>query len=971
MAITGQTVFAEVSDNESINTTTTEEDYDPDKEYDVECVLAEQLSDDGQMYYLIKWEGYPLYDCTWETKRSITHDIVLQHWEADNRLIRQGQKQPFDVNEYYRAFEEHHEAQDRKRRLRRKKRRQRGLMVTDDDEEDSSESYELPTTETPKRTRVKAASPIKRKGVAQPVPKRRNTLSREMQVEDEIRPTSQDSEADSLFDSLFGEPIDKPTVPMASNMNDSAAASSASNSRAATSALPNGESAATIPVGERPSTTKPTSTSTPDQRKASTSKSVSALTVGRKSAPGGTIGKARPASKSNVFANWTKPKQLRQRPRVSGETPKDSKDPKFTRLSIQNRYQKYSKNEPAPNFDDLVIVDPKTGNVQPPKSVPMKTGLEDIHSAYGRRSPPRARQRTPSPPSSPRTRPNDAEQPATANTAPPVNSSNDLYGPGRSSKTLVTCNYWREGRCRFASDTCRYVHAELPYPLGKKQVTCHYWAKGYCNKRDEDCEFLHQWVDEIAGQPGTFRRKSMSAVNNVSRPDVGQMRISPPTEQSFTPASPVNQVLGPATTAPPTTSVQPERPSLTPLVEPATDPRLRGRAPRVTDSESRLPEQPQKPTPIEPSENIPGSITQDVEMTDAMDESHISPEQYLEMVKHGIDSLDPTTLLFSSTSDEKKEKEVREVYIHMPGRPKELRLLEKYFMGLGRRVFTSNAAGAWKLFSEKYSSRECLLVVHPTELFLGSLPGLSRLLTTYGSSFRIFSIGVQREKSNRENRKPVYEAQRLFPHGGITFITDDVFVNYPEKATQIIEEFLEEPRTRIPGAQMVKIGARPGIKNWLFQLAVKKMEVHAGDGKAVPYVNVYDAICRLCPITDEDPTLPEKHVPLESSFLWSPSIDSTPSFQGRWESGDEEGATDFIANFFGGEACWKAWKYRKFYFVYQRPEHEATGTDSQGSQERVDVDPKGWGKRYSHIYVATPDHILQINKKRREQEGRR
>ena len=965
MAIAGQTVFAEISDTESINKTTTEEDYDPDKEYDVECVLAEELSDDGQMYYLLKWEGYPLYDCTWETKRTITHDIVLQHWEADKRLVRQGQKQPFNVDEYYRAFEEHHEAQEKKRRLRRKRRRQRGLMVTDDDDEDSSESYELPTTETPKRTRAKAASPIKREGVAQPLHKRPNTLSREMQVEDEIRPTFQDSDADSLFE----EPIDKPNVPIASNTNNSTAVLSASNSRAATSAPPNGESAATIPVGERPSTTKPSSTSTSDQRKASTSKPVSALTVGRKSAPGG---KARPASKSSVFANWTKPKRPRQRPRVSAETPKDSTDPKFTSLSIQNRYQKYSKNEPAPNFDDLVIVDPKTGNVQPPKSVPMKTAPEDIHSAYGRRSPPRVRQRTPSPPSPPRTRPNDAEQPATANTAPPVHISKDLYGPGRSSKTLVTCNYWKQGRCRFSSDTCRYVHAELPYPLGKKQVTCHYWAKGYCNKREEDCEFLHHVVGEVAEQPGSRRRKSMPVVKNVSNPNLEQIRISPPREQPFTPASPVNQVLSPATIVPPTTSVQPTRPSFTELVEPATDPRLRGRAPRVTDSESRLPEQPQKPTPIEPSGNIPASITQDVEMTDVMDASNGTPEQHLEMIKRGIDNLDPTMLLFSTASDEKKEKEVRDVYIHMPERLKELRILEKYFVELKRRVLTSNAGpGGWKMFSEKYSSHECLLVVHPNENFLDSLPGLSGLLTTYGSSFRVFSIGVQHEKCSREHRKPAYEAQRLFPHAGITFITDDVFVYYPDKATQIIEDFADDPKNKIPGWQMGKIGARPGIKNWLFQLAVTKMKEHAGDGKALPYVNVYDAICRLCPLADEDPTLPDKHVPLESSFLWSPSSDSLPSFQGRWESGDEEGATDYMANFFAGEACCKAWKYRKFYFVYERPGDDVTGPDSQGSQEKVEADPKGWGKRYSHISVVPPDHILEINQKRKEKEGRR
>lgn len=54
-------MFIEEDDND-INTTSTEEEHDPDREYDVECVLAEQQDADGRIHYLIKWEGYALYD---------------------------------------------------------------------------------------------------------------------------------------------------------------------------------------------------------------------------------------------------------------------------------------------------------------------------------------------------------------------------------------------------------------------------------------------------------------------------------------------------------------------------------------------------------------------------------------------------------------------------------------------------------------------------------------------------------------------------------------------------------------------------------------------------------------------------------------------------------------------------------------------------------------------------------------------
>ena len=221
---------------------------------------------------------------------------------------------------------------------------------------------------------------------------------------------------------------------------------------------------------------------------------------------------------------------------------------------------------------------------------------------------------------------------------------------------------------------------------------------------------------------------------------------------------------------------------------------------------------------------------------------------------------------------------------------------------------------------------------------------------------------MQHARCIRENREPAFEAQRLFPHGGLTFISDDVFVYYPEKATRLIEEFITATanNTKIGSPQLGKIAARPGIKTWLQRLACNKMEQHAGDGAAIPYVQLYESICRLCPLEDEDPTYPEQHDPKPSSYLWSVPACSLPSFEGKWESGDEEGATAYMANFFAGEACGTAWKYRKFHFVYQRPEHTAIETNSQGvEEEMVEKDPRGWGKRYGHIGVVKPDKLFK------------
>jgi hypothetical protein len=467
----------------------------------------------------------------------------------------------------------------------------------------------------------------------------------------------------------------------------------------------------------------------------------------------------------------------------------------------------------------------------------------------------------------------------------------------------------------------------------------------------------------------------MAANDIVPVTDVNRIKIASPVEQFFTPSSPIDQ-FGATTTgvqAPPPPPPPPPPPQHTPHVQPAselqvlpaesvTDPRLRGRVPRVSNSNSVAPDELLKlSSATDHHKDSTPNVTRDVEMTDAIDVSHGSPEQDLEIAKRGIANLDSIKLL---TPPNDGKKEIRNVYIHMPDRPEELALLEKYFKELNRNVYTSSAVGAWKFFSGKYvEAKDCLLVVHPTELFAGTLTGLFNLLITYGASFPVFSVGVQHARCIRENRKPAYESQRLFPHGGMTFITDDVFVYYPDKATQIIEDFITETEKQPKVYQMSKIAARPGIKTWLLRLATKKMEEHAGDDAVIPYVKAYDAICRLCPLEDEDSAFPGQHVPLESSFLFSPSADFLPSFQGKWESGDEEGATDYMANFFAGEASGKAWKYRKFHFVYQRPGLEMMETNSQGAQEvRAEVDPKGWGRKYSHIGVVTPDQVLKKRK---------
>jgi chromo domain-containing protein 1 len=332
-------------------------------------------------------------------------------------------------------------------------------------------------------------------------------------------------------------------------------------------------------------------------------------------------------------------------------------------------------------------------------------------------------------------------------------------------------------------------------------------------------------------------------------------------------------------------------------------------------------------------------------------------EEDRKMAKQYVSKLDLTPLLKI-----KDGEMIKNVFLQIPkSRSHEMAPLRKKLEDFKCVVYISRVEGHWDFFRKNFSTTQCLIVVHPSEMYLGTMPGLFNRLNK-GSTVRVFSVGVQHQRCIEEDREPAYEALRLFPLGGITFITDDVFVYYPEMALQIIEDFLEKLKNKPIGGEHSKIGARPGVKDWLERLALQKYhEQECGDeDKDLRWIKCYDAICRLCPIEDEDPHfLPDRSVPLEHSFLWSINEDELPSFKGRWESGDEEGATDYMVELFAGEACISAWKYRRFIVVYQRPEDEKTLLDPQGAQVvQPDVDPRGWREKYCHIGVLTPEQYL-------------
>lgn len=99
----------------------TEQDYQAQEEYEVECVLAERTNEDGEPEYLIKWSGYnEPEDNTWEPKENIIGGEILTTWTRKKVRQARGAELPFDVDEWENrvsaaeAREEQRRAQKRK-----------------------------------------------------------------------------------------------------------------------------------------------------------------------------------------------------------------------------------------------------------------------------------------------------------------------------------------------------------------------------------------------------------------------------------------------------------------------------------------------------------------------------------------------------------------------------------------------------------------------------------------------------------------------------------------------------------------------------------------------------------------------------------------------------------------------------------------------------------------------------------------
>ncbi|KAF2168029.1 hypothetical protein M409DRAFT_21475 [Zasmidium cellare ATCC 36951] len=530
--------FAYDSDEDSIATDSTAES-EPLDEYGVERILLEKGTEGGDKQYLIKWEGYPLGRSTWEPAGNIFDESIIKSWKQEQRRVRQGDEEPFDEDDWCAAVEEIHHTKEDHRRRRKAKRRRRGIAVSsdsdgnnknEDDEHTDNADQSIfvekrtrsPEDDAPVKARKRIPQPeVRRKGLAQKVDRRRRTVDSASSdnSDGEVSPAKSPGD-DSLFDEITSkakhsqkeiptrrstrarpaagevasgeDSEDELALPKRVQRKKQDAPAKATSARAAPAEAPAKATSPRPAPSEAPSR-QPSSVVPPQPVQPSVAPRRSSLAAPSNATP--SAPKARPTRQPDkVFGNGDAEKSRKQRPRVSGATPKDSANPQFRNLSTQHRFQQYSKNERAPDPNVLSIIDPKTGKKIPPASAVEVSSTGAVHSAYSRRTPPP--EKPPEPPA--------PEPVQTIGTAPPPDPTPAPVSHASTThpEKWETCWYWTRGICKYTDETCRKAHYHTGVDGGNKQLTCYYWkVRGRCNKRDEDCLHAHYDTGHYAPKP--------------------------------------------------------------------------------------------------------------------------------------------------------------------------------------------------------------------------------------------------------------------------------------------------------------------------------------------------------------------------------------------------------------------------------------------------------------------------------------
>lgn len=294
--------------------------------------------------------------------------------------------------------------------------------------------------------------------------------------------------------------------------------------------------------------------------------------------------------------------------------------------------------------------------------------------------------------------------------------------------------------------------------------------------------------------------------------------------------------------------------------------------------------------------------------------------------------------LFSAPGNRKLDKVV---FLMFPREyADETRLLTRYLLQIGARVYRATTPGAWQYFRLKCES--AVILLHPTVGDYGQIPMFWWKLVL--PNINIFQLGNDDSSLSSIDAVVKYRCIKLFPSGAASLITDELFMYHPVKALTVLEFHKNDNANRPSPTRLL---ARPGLKDWLLSL----IERFGGEDevpKAIDRLKLY----RLAGEIIEPDTTADLLTPSSESqtkpFLISPPLARMPTYVEKLAK-DQDQATDELVNWFAGWCMLERERCRRFTVL-----HEA-----KGGAKKDNEDPRGWQELYQHVRIMTPAAYLK------------
>jgi chromo domain-containing protein 1 len=517
---------------------------------------------------------------------------------------------------------------------------------------------------------------------------------------------------------------------------------------------------------------------------------------------------------------------------------------------------------------------------------------------------------------------------------PPEQISCDEF-PGTGAYSLksthtVTCFYWftNPNGCFKSAEQCNFAHEntgllantdgrpnqvidynalpafirkqqQYPGPRPKKihssALTCFFWNEGMCNKVAEECSYQHRYTGVLADPPKNWVPRKGWQPSGVLR---HQEQISPLNNDAAPSSFPDNSFND--------------------------EPNLR----------------------LEIADDYAIAVSSFLHS-----EATPSRTSCIDMKKKIEDACKLSFKeIFTYNQDQESDAVVDRrafVLFHPEHHMEELELITRWLLMHHVEVFNFWSDTGWEYFKEWIvKGGSGVIIAHPEFEHWADIPDFGEILR---GKVRLWSIGLQEgyEYDRQMSTSPPiirYDRIEIFPHGGIIYITDDVFMKKPEEALKIFELFIAkiescrhvagpiDPGKRVDdGCLLWRLAVRPELMQALYdKFEAHEAEIEAGDPFYVSLLQLYELLSKTKYIEQEEPRIPI-HRPDDYFPIISERYTSMEEFYYPALTTSQSLANTRMIEYFGGMLIDLRQYYRQYFVVHTEP----NGSDAKDWKERI------------------------------------